>query len=668
MAGHSAKASRLRTAASSAAAGQQRRLSTDDPDIADLLKELEATVEPATRCAVLLKLARRTWMFDLPVALAYAEESVTIARNNGLVRDEANGKLDAARLLRLLGRYGDAEETLLEVRDVLMAIGDREAAGLAIRTLSALYLDLGLLEQALDFNREALAIFEESGNQEYYCLALLECADVFKGRQEFDEALTILGNVRRRLETISADRRDKVQWLSYMYTHALVLSDAKRSEQAIAMAHETIALAQQIACKSIEAICYAIVALGHARLKRSVEARRNIDAFLALADTIVDPYERITGLLNCGRAEFADDQAGKAQGHLRQALALAQEVGLKGPLADCNATLAEIYEAIGDRRAALGHFKAFYAIDRELHGSGIQHRIGKMQLQIRVDEARMETLEKAREELERLVTERTQQMRFAKEQAEIANRAKSDFLAHMSHELRTPLNAVIGFAELVMHEVHGPLGSAKYHDYLKDIHESGRLLLSLINDILNLSKIEAGRQDLNREVCDAEDICVACARLVRDRAHQAGIRFKLALQPDLRLLDVDVRAAKQVLLNLLTNAIKFTLEGGQVTLFATDDGVGPYVTLGVRDTGIGIAAEDLPRVLEPFGQVHNSYTRAQPGTGLGLPLAKLLTELHDGKFTIESKLGEGTVVTAQLPIADPAKYSPYELRRRFSVT
>ncbi|HET6224394.1 MAG TPA: HAMP domain-containing sensor histidine kinase, partial [Dongiaceae bacterium] len=271
-------------------------------------------------------------------------------------------------------------------------------------------------------------------------------------------------------------------------------------------------------------------------------------------------------------------------------------------------------------------------------------------------------------DLERLVEERTFQMRLAKEQAEIANRSKSDFLAHMSHELRTPLNAVIGFAELLMQEVHGPLGSPKYRDYLKDIHESGRLLLSLINDILNLSKIEAGKQDLNREICAVEDICLACARLVRDRATQAGITLRLSLQPDLRLLDVDVRATKQVLLNLLTNAVKFTLEGGEVTLFATDDGVGPYVTLGVRDTGIGIAAEDLPRVLEPFGQVRNSYTRSQPGTGLGLPLARLLTELHDGKFTIESRLGEGTTVTAQLPIADPAMYSAAELRRRFTVT
>jgi signal transduction histidine kinase len=151
--------------------------------------------------------------------------------------------------------------------------------------------------------------------------------------------------------------------------------------------------------------------------------------------------------------------------------------------------------------------------------------------------------------------------------------------------------------------------------------------------------------------------------LVKDRANQAGLRLKLSLDPELRPLYVDIRAVKQILLNLLTNAVKFTPEGGQVTLFATD-GEGAYVTIGISDTGIGIAADDLPRVLEPFGQVRNSFTRAQGGTGLGLPLAKLLTGLHGGKFSIESRLGEGTVVTVQLPAAEPSADAEGEPRRR----
>jgi signal transduction histidine kinase len=220
----------------------------------------------------------------------------------------------------------------------------------------------------------------------------------------------------------------------------------------------------------------------------------------------------------------------------------------------------------------------------------------------------------------------------------------------MSHELRTPLNAVIGFAELMQRQVQGPIGSPKYLDYVKDIHDSGRLLLSIINDILDLSKIEAGKQELHRQVSAADDICRACLRLVKDRADQAGIRISLSIAPGLKPLDVDVRAVKQILLNLLTNAIKFTPQGGRVTLFAADDG-GPDIVLGVSDTGIGIAADDLPRVLEPFGQIENIFSRTRGGTGLGLPLAKMLAALHGGRLSIDSKLGEGTVVRVWLPAA-----------------
>jgi signal transduction histidine kinase len=665
MTGLSAKALVVPAETPPAADGGERR-PIDAPEVQHLLLELAAAEEPAARCVVLLDLSHRVWIFDLSLALAYAQEGVSLARRHGLAHEEALCELAAGRMLRLMGRYAEAERILPAVRDVLMACGDREGAGIAVRTLSAIYLDLGLLEQALDLNREALQIFNEIGHQLYYCKTLTECADVLKSRGEFDEALAIIDSARARLEA-TGDTNDEIERLQLKYTRTLTLSDAGRSADAVTAASEALEAARQFDSTNIVSGCRAVLALAHARLGQFEESRRYVDQFLANIDAVTDPFEQISGLLNYARAELAAGQGGRALGRTEQALTLAKQIGLKGLMAQCHAALADIDQAIDAHAAALGHFKAFYAIERELHTVGIEHRIGQMQLQIRVDEARMETLEKARQDLERLVTERTQQMRLAKEQAEIANRSKSDFLAHMSHELRTPLNAVIGFAELLTQEVHGPLGSPKYREYITDIHDSGTLLLSLINDILNLSKIEAGKQELSREICSVEDICLSCLRLVRDRATQAGIAIKLSLQPNLRLLDVDVRAIKQVLLNLLTNAVKFTLEGGHVTLFATDDGVGPYVTLGVRDTGIGIAAEDLPRVLEPFGQVRNSYTKTQPGTGLGLPLAKLLTELHDGKFAIESTLGEGTLVTVALPIADMATWPPGTSPRKFNL-
>ena len=234
----------------------------------------------------------------------------------------------------------------------------------------------------------------------------------------------------------------------------------------------------------------------------------------------------------------------------------------------------------------------------------------------------------------------------AKNKAEAASRAKSEFLANMSHELRTPLNAIIGFAEIINKRTFGA-ASERYIEYAGDIYNSGTHLLGLINDILNLSKLEAGKLQLQEQDVDLEIAIAACVTLVEDQARQANITLSVVLDPEVLLVRADERRLRQILINLLSNAVKFTPEGGSVGIrsFRRNSGL----AIAVSDTGIGMAAENIPKALAPFDQIERKVRRKQEGTGLGLPLAKQLTELHGGTLKIESEVDVGTTVTIMLP-------------------
>lgn len=235
-----------------------------------------------------------------------------------------------------------------------------------------------------------------------------------------------------------------------------------------------------------------------------------------------------------------------------------------------------------------------------------------------------------------------------KTRAEAANRSKSEFLANMSHELRTPLNAIIGFSEIMGSGLFGELGSPKYKEYASDIHASGTHLLELINDILDMSKIEAGRMTLETQELDVAEVADESLRLVSGRAELASVKIENLL-PALPAVNADKRAVKQVLLNLLSNAVKFTPAGGSIYLKgATKDG---FVTIAVEDTGIGIPASALPKIGRPFEQVESQHSKSHKGTGLGLALSRSLVELHGGTLTIESTEGVGTTVSFTLPVA-----------------
>jgi signal transduction histidine kinase len=236
----------------------------------------------------------------------------------------------------------------------------------------------------------------------------------------------------------------------------------------------------------------------------------------------------------------------------------------------------------------------------------------------------------------------------AKQKAEQASRMKTEFLANVSHELRTPLNSIIGFSEMIENEAHGPIGNDRYRSYVRDINTSGQHLLAVVNDILDISKIEVGEFELQDDQVDIAEIVELSMRVVDERASRAGVTLKAEIAPSLPFLRGDARRVRQILLNLLSNSVKFTASGGAVSVCAGRSADGG-LTLSVTDTGIGIAPEDMEKAMTPFGQVDGRLSRKYEGTGLGLPLAKSLTELHDGKFVVQSALGQGTTVTLQFP-------------------
>ncbi|PIW29134.1 MAG: hypothetical protein COW30_05770 [Rhodospirillales bacterium CG15_BIG_FIL_POST_REV_8_21_14_020_66_15] len=241
-----------------------------------------------------------------------------------------------------------------------------------------------------------------------------------------------------------------------------------------------------------------------------------------------------------------------------------------------------------------------------------------------------------------------QALRTAKEEAELANRAKTEFLANMSHELRTPLNSIIGFSDILANETFGPVNVPQYKEYAGDINDAGKHLLQIINDLLDLARIERGQMNLNERRLDLALLVNACHRLVRERALEAGVSLMIDCPAGLPPLLADELRVKQALVNLLSNAIKFTERGGAVCVVARrqEDGA---VRLTVSDTGIGISPENMAVALSEFGQVDGTLTRTHEGTGLGLTLSRKLIELHGGVLEMESEVGKGTSVHLLFP-------------------
>ncbi|NJM92700.1 MAG: hypothetical protein HC861_08830, partial [Rhodospirillaceae bacterium] len=360
--------------------------------------------------------------YDLARSLALADEGIAVADLNNLTYEGALCRLERARSLRLLGQYSETKAALDGLPAIFLDAGDRSSAGLAIKTKAATYLDLGELQEALDANEEALALFDACGDQMNYCSAVMDSAFIFNERAQFSDALSVLQSVETRLSSLSEADAD-YQWLILDAARAQNLLALESFEEAATAADRALARAERIGNRNIAAACQGIIATCAARLGNIDRFDAAIAAFRLVSPLADDPYDLTVGSINCGRAMMIRGDMETAQEWLARALAQAEKSGIKKLAGECHHELVRLFKQKGDSARALYHFEEFHRIDTDLRRTDLTRRVARMEMQIKVEQVRMETVERSRQELERLVEQRTRELQEAKNHAELANRS-----------------------------------------------------------------------------------------------------------------------------------------------------------------------------------------------------------------------------------------------------
>jgi signal transduction histidine kinase/ActR/RegA family two-component response regulator len=501
--------------------------------------------------------------------------------------------------------------------------------------IASIYGQMGDFAECLTYSYKMLACAEHSGDRRRIANARNNLAFVYGNTGEYVRAIAIL---EQNVREATASGYQRIEVLSHINLADLYLQSGDAPK---ALEHGLSGLrgAREAAFAIFEGYALEYLGKSHMQLGDSSAALDALEQALALSRRIGSRVTEAIHLLTLGQMYAVIGQPEQALAYLQECVAIAQALEAKAELFAAHRAIAELYEQQGDTSQALAHFKQYHALHAQITGQQINQRLKVLQIVHATETAYKEThaLQQAAEALHQANAELAR-----------AVRTKDEFLATMSHELRTPLNAILSFSETLQEQIYGPLNPDQ-HEALRRIETGGRHLLTLINDILDLAKVEAGRLELYAEWVEVKVICQISLMFVREQAVKKGLSLDTQLNDQHAMIEVDVKRLKQILVNLLANAVKFTPEGGAVTLKVTLDAEAGVARFAVTDTGIGIAPADLGQLFQPFSQLDAALNREREGTGLGLMLVRRLADLHGGSVTVASELGKGSCFTVALP-------------------